>query len=203
MKIQRLSEADFSSSTWSGGKTTEMLLYPSGTSYAARDFDFRISSATVRDGTSEFTLLPGVERQLMVLEGRTVLTHDGGAPVPLPPYVPHHFSGGSRTASRGACTDFNVMLRRGWTAKLSALHLNNEGQTTVFAAADFAVLYFAENAGWVQNGGELLRCGAKELVVLERERGEPLCASVFAPRGCVVVQALLRRGQNAAKKQSL
>jgi environmental stress-induced protein Ves len=32
---------------WSGGETTELFISPEGSSYKKRDFDFRLSTATV------------------------------------------------------------------------------------------------------------------------------------------------------------
>lgn len=55
-------------SRWSGGSTTQMMIFPAGSSYRNRDFRFRISSAVVEDAVSVFTKLDGVERFLTVLE---------------------------------------------------------------------------------------------------------------------------------------
>lgn len=52
---------------WSGGSTTQMMIFPAGSSYRNRDFRFRISSAAVEDAVSVFTKLDGVERFLTVL----------------------------------------------------------------------------------------------------------------------------------------
>lgn len=52
MEIKIIDESQFSTSVWSGGKTTEMYLYPQDASYKERNFLFRISSATVEDETS-------------------------------------------------------------------------------------------------------------------------------------------------------
>ena len=43
MKIRHLTAGDFRTSTWSGGTTTELFLYPENGSYAQREFLFRIS----------------------------------------------------------------------------------------------------------------------------------------------------------------
>ena len=53
---------------WSGGLTTELFIYPEGSAYSERNFDFRLSTATVEIETSVFTPLPHVQRTLMVLE---------------------------------------------------------------------------------------------------------------------------------------
>lgn len=49
MGITVLDETAFTTSVWSGGKTTEMYMYPQTASYRDRNFLFRISSATVEE----------------------------------------------------------------------------------------------------------------------------------------------------------
>ena len=112
MNIAHLTAADFCTSTWSGGTTTELYLYPETGSYAARDFRFRISSATVDLEESDFTPLPGVERYITPLSGSFVLTHPDMPPVEMPPLAPpYRFSGQISTHCVGKATDFNLMLK--------------------------------------------------------------------------------------------
>lgn len=101
---------DYVCSVWSGGTTTQLLIAPEGAHYAARDFLWRVSSATVELDESDFTPLPEYERLIATLRGGITLTHNGGTPICLQPYEVHAFSGGDRTHSTGRCTDFNLML---------------------------------------------------------------------------------------------
>ncbi len=112
MKITHLTAADFRTSCWSGGTTTELFLYPEDGNYAARNFLFRISSATVDLAESDFTPLPGVERYITPLQGTFTLTHPGQSAVFLEPLAaPYRFSGGIPTHCAGRATDFNLMLK--------------------------------------------------------------------------------------------
>lgn len=52
---QDVSKEDYPVSNWSGGKTTQLFIYPENSEYAKRNFLFRISSATVDCERSEFT----------------------------------------------------------------------------------------------------------------------------------------------------
>lgn len=98
-------------SRWSGGSTTQMMIFPAGSSYRNRDFRFRISSAVVEDAVSVFTKLDGVERFLTVLEGKISLRTGASEPQELNAYDTIHFHGGDDTVSEGQCVDFNLMLR--------------------------------------------------------------------------------------------
>lgn len=108
-------------STWSGGSTTELCVYPAGTSYAGRDFSVRISSAVVELEQSDFTPLPGYQRYLMPLTAGVRLEHEGHHKAVLAPYEVDCFSGGWRTRAFGSCRDFNLMLAGGWQGELRAL----------------------------------------------------------------------------------
>ncbi len=111
--IRKLTPKDYRSSEWSGGRTTQIAIYPPEAEYAKRSFLWRVSSATVELEDSDFTPLPDYERLIATLAGEIALTHNGGAPMTLRPLEVHAFSGADATHSQGRCTDFNLMLRRG------------------------------------------------------------------------------------------
>lgn len=112
-KLRKLRPCDYRTSTWSGGTTTQIAIFPPEAEYADRDFLWRVSSAAVELEESDFTALPDYERLISTLKGEISLTHNGGAPLRLRPLEIHAFSGADATHSRGRCTDFNLMLRRG------------------------------------------------------------------------------------------
>ena len=55
---EKRSPEDYVCSVWSDGTTTQLLIAPEGAHYAARDFLWRVSSATVELDESDFTPLP-------------------------------------------------------------------------------------------------------------------------------------------------
>src|SRR3989338_2528629 len=76
MNITLVTEQDYITSQWSGGSTTQLYISPANASYAECNFDFRISSAKIEVPESTFTVLPNVNRKLMVLEGEITLNHE-------------------------------------------------------------------------------------------------------------------------------
>lgn len=110
MNIKIVTADEMKINSWSGGKTTEMFIYPPEASYNRRNFKFRVSSATVDSDFSVFTPLNGVKRYLTVLDGKITLDSDGKS-TSLSPYETICFSGDARTVSRGKCVDFNLMLK--------------------------------------------------------------------------------------------
>ena len=132
MEWTLLRREDYVTTSWSGGTTTQIALFPPESSYAGRDFLWRVSSAVVEDGESAFTPLPDYDRHLMLLEGSLLLRHDGGEPLPLDPYQPHAFDGGAETVSVGRCRDFNLMLRKGkCRGELRPLRFPEAGEASI------------------------------------------------------------------------
>ena len=108
-----LTPADYQTSAWSGGTTTQLAIAPAGAVYADRDFLWRVSSAAVELAEPDFTLLPDYIRLISTLEGEIDLSHNGGDELHLRPLEIHRFDGADHTHSCGLCTDFNLMLRKG------------------------------------------------------------------------------------------
>ena len=107
---------------WSGGVTTQLAIWPEGADYAARRFDWRVSSAVVEDEESVFTPLPGIHRHLMLLAGGIELTHEGiGSRVMTPLADVEEFEGGWNTRSAGRCVDFNLMTAKGYGGSMAAV----------------------------------------------------------------------------------
>ncbi|MFZ9028342.1 MAG: HutD family protein [Crocinitomicaceae bacterium] len=109
---------------WSGGLTTELFIYPEGSSYTERNFDFRLSTATVEVETSVFTPLQYVQRTLMVLEGKMELNHQGHHSAVLGPMDVDDFDGGWETSSKGTCVDFNLMCLNGTKGTVEGFDLD-------------------------------------------------------------------------------
>lgn len=113
MAWKLLTKADYVTTSWSGGTTTQLAIAPEGAVYADRDFLWRLSSATVELPHSDFTPLPDYDRFLSVLEGEIQLKIDARAPFPLVPGELVAFDGGAPVESWGKCVDFNLMVRKG------------------------------------------------------------------------------------------
>ena len=110
MNIRILDPASRRVTTWSGGKTTELFLYPSDGSYAERRFSVRISSATVDVGESRFTRLDGVTRFLTPLSEGFYLKRNGRWSFLAKGEV-LRFSGEEDVLCRGCGRDLNLMLK--------------------------------------------------------------------------------------------
>lgn len=117
LKITEIKKEAMAVSNWSGGTTTEIMIWPRGAVYAERDFLFRISTAKVELDESDFTPLPDYNRLIASIGGGMRLTHalkSGEETAKVRPLsTVHRFSGGVPTHCVGRARDLNLMLRKG------------------------------------------------------------------------------------------
>ena len=99
-------------SKWSGGTTAQLMIFPESSEYKDRDFDYRISVATIDDETSVFTSLPDYHRYMIALSDKINLTNNGKL-VELKKCELYEFEGFDHVESFGKATDLGVMCRRG------------------------------------------------------------------------------------------
>lgn len=111
MQIEIIDPGTRRVSAWSGGKTEELFLYPATGSYAERNFQVRISSATVELTDSHFTPLPGVVRYLTPLCDGFYLKLNGTRWQYLANGHVLRFSGADDVYCRGSGRDLNLMLK--------------------------------------------------------------------------------------------
>lgn len=126
--IEIIKRDKYKLSNWVGGTTTEMVIYPENSKYLEKNFKWRISSATVDSDVSDFTKLPGISRELMVIEGSTTLEHENHYSVHLKPFDKDSFKGEWTTKSYGSVVDFNLMTTEGCTGNINSLVIESEKQ---------------------------------------------------------------------------
>ena len=192
--MKHLTEQQYQVSSWSGGKTIQIAIAPENALYADRSFLWRLSSATVDLEESDFTALPDYMRLIAPLQGKMVLTHNSGAPIELAPYAVHRFDGADATHSRGRCTDFNLMLRKGaCDGRITPLGNGTPGEEILTPEPETKVLIIYCTEGHVSASykGRYTELAARESVVLQSpqigtvslkfsEGGRAMCAQAWS-----------------------
>lgn len=168
MNITLLTNQDYQTSEWSGGSTTQLYISPVNSSYAERNFDFRISSAKVEAPESTFTALPGVNRKLMVLEGKVTVNHRDKYSKTLKPFEIDTFSGDWNTSAKGICTDFNLMTTGNLTSELSHMSLLANHYKTLIINENFhtVCLYLHSGSIYAEINNKLYNLKKESLLVL-------------------------------------
>ncbi len=125
MKYRTIRAAEMKTSDWSGGRTTEIFIHPEGASVNARDFEVRVSTATVELDESTFSDYRGYIRRIMPVEGAFELTIDEQDPIKLAQLEATTFDGGRHVRSAGKCRDFNVIHKPRWLGGLRAANIGD------------------------------------------------------------------------------
>jgi uncharacterized protein len=152
-------------SLWSGGKTTQLAIYPQKADYSKRDFKWRISTAEVEVDESLFTHLPGIQRIIMILDGEMSLQYQGKHSVHLKPFEQDRFDGGWTTRSIGRVTDFNLMLAEGCEGDISTIHMNDGTHAEVLENGESSK---RSDAYYCFEGKSRMSIDEKETIVLEQ-----------------------------------
>ncbi len=127
MRLQKISEQMQNKTLWASGESKEIYLYPENGDYGKREFIWRVSTATVTEETSKFTVLSGTKRWIMPLDKQMKLKHSNDLrsifEITLKPFQPHGFRGDWDTTCFGKATDFNLMFKDGAHGLIKHLRL--------------------------------------------------------------------------------
>ena len=167
--ITLLKSNDFQVSDWSGGKTKQLYLSPPTGHYGKRDFDYRLSTATVELAESQFSDLSGFHRILMSLD-HTLHLHNASRQeeTVLAPFTPYFFEGSDSITSRGTCTDFNLIYSDHYQGQMLAI---SDGQEL---SRDEAIQFIYVLSDLMVTGTDLssLNLKAGQLLIVEKETQE-------------------------------
>lgn len=189
MRILRA--ADHKKMPWKNGAglTTEIAVFPADA--GLDDFLWRVSTARVEQN-GPFSMFPGVDRSLSLLEGNGIILKVQGRipfgmtrrcePLTFPADVPTE-----ATLFSGPITDLNVMTRRG--VYESDVQLVRVTGKLPLDAADEVRLLIADGKGIeVTHGGETIRLERGDVVLLEAGDAATVTAR---PASCVVAVTIL------------
>lgn len=135
--------------TWPGGTTSQLYIFPEDAQFSERNFDFRISSATIEVEESSFTPLPSYNRILAILEGNLTLHHIGKPSTQLAMYEHVFFHGSWETSSVGKVRDFNVIYNENYQADFQLITV--ETQQILTKTADFLFVLCLSNESVVDS----------------------------------------------------
>ena len=160
---------DFQVSDWSGGKTKQLYLSPPTGHYGKRNFDYRLSTATVELAESQFSDLSGFHRILMSLD-HTLHLHNASRQeeTVLAPFTPYVFEGSDSITSRGTCTDFNLIYSDHYQGQMIAISNGQE----LSRDDEIQFIYALEDLTVTVTNLPVLNLEAEQLLIVEKETQE-------------------------------
>ena len=166
--VKLINIEDQKTSTWSGGTTTELYIFPENSEYKKLNFKWRLSSAKVINKESTFSSLPNIWRYIMVLEGNLKLNHENHHNLDLSPFEVDSFSGNWTTKSYGKVTDFNLMLNKDCSGNISALNLKKDIEVSINKNLSCVeAFYTLESHSYVcVNGEEHIKLHKNNLLII-------------------------------------
>ena len=175
--ITLLRANDFQVSDWSGGKTKQLYLSPPTGHYGKREFDYRLSTATVELAESQFSDLSGFHRILMSLD-HTLHLHNASRQeeTVLAPFTPYFFEGSDSITSRGTCTDFNLIYSDHYQGQMLAISDREE------LSQDEAIQFIYALSDLMVTGTGLpsLNLETGQLLIVEKETQETELQIMFS-----------------------
>ncbi|WP_313963711.1 HutD family protein [uncultured Streptococcus sp.] len=175
--VTLLKSNDFQVSDWSGGKTKQLYLFPPTGHYGKREFDYRLSTATVELAESQFSDLSGFHRILMSLD-HTLHLHNASRQeeTVLAPFTPYVFEGSDSITSRGTCTDFNLIYSDHYQGQMLAISDREE------LSQDEAIQFIYALSDLMVTGTGLpsLNLETGQLLIVEKEAQETELQIMFS-----------------------
>lgn len=178
-KFRHLRPDQYRAKPWKNhrGMTTEIAIFPESADHHTDPFLWRLSAAQI-SSSSSFSLFPGYDRTIVLLDaGEMELNHDfAEKPVPIRRLDPYSFKGEWSTMCEigsEAATDFNLMVRRG-KAKGELEVRSLQGAPALEPGKSlWTVLFCAEGRAEASLGETVQALETRETWIVERAPGEP------------------------------
>jgi len=166
--IRLIKSKDHKTTEWSGGKTSEIFIWPTDGNYSTREFDYRLSSAIVAIPESDFTMLEGYYRYITVLDGELDLSHEDEINHVVKDNVVYGFSGGIKTHSKGLAVDFNLICKSDLKCEMIRKEIERDKSLSFEHPEGFLGIYITSGEADItlENDDKKITVFAKESVAM-------------------------------------
>lgn len=165
--------SDLAVSRWANGAGTTRQVAAEPDDSGIDSFDWRVSIADVV-GECSFSAFPGIDRTILLVEGRVMVLAIDGVECRLDPLAPVRFGGEADvrcSVPEGPTRDLNIMCRRGeWSTSVEVLDAREpvsvvpSSGMTMFLACFAGQWSLVEPAAHRLGPGDFLRVGCTAIV---------------------------------------
>jgi environmental stress-induced protein Ves len=188
MNIVILDKDSYAYKKWDGGITNQLLILPPQANYGKLNFDLRISKAKITSLHSSFSILPGVNRNLLFLEGASLLTITPNKHQLLLPGDEINFKGDLPIQCKGKGIDFNVMLTKGGKVSSQLLQMEKGECLELDQTTSGQFLFLHANKGNIKVGiGNEKFILKQEMSLYINELNEEVLISIEANKTAEVI----------------
>lgn len=167
MNFKIISKVDLLPTIWDGGKTYEYFISPADSNYSNRDFDFRISSASIEKSPSNFTRFESYQRYLVMLDADLKINRNGKEENYAQLEI-FDFDSNDEIQSFSIGNDFNLMVRNGKNPfEIKAQQLNSVYRNSWMFA-------FAISETILKINQQDIKMNANDLLIIENEHIESI-----------------------------
>lgn len=175
MKISVIKKQNTVVSQWAGGESVQYYIYPKNSSYANRNFLFRISLAVSNmDEEADYSDLTGYKRHLIMLDGTARVHHEAHYDIVMNPYKEiDMFDGAWKSSAKGQVTDFNLMVSNMCAGEISVI---DESCTFAYDTEqnehdNFLAFFCGDgNADMIFNTGEQISIVKGDLLIIKNPK---------------------------------
>lgn len=167
MNFKIISKNDLIPSIWEGGKTYEYFISPTDSNYSNRDFDFRISSASIEKSPSNFTRFESYQRYLIMLDADLKINRNGKEENYAQLEI-FDFDSNDEIQSFSIGNDFNLMVRKSGNPFEIIVQMLND-----IYKNPWMFVFAIEETKIILNEKEI-RLNVNDLLVLENDRIESI-----------------------------
>lgn len=166
IRIQIIQKSTLKGNVWDGGETFEYCIYPSTSSYAERNFQWRISSATIVKSPSTFTQFQHYNRHLVMLDNDLQIKRNGQ----LENYQPltvFQFQSDDHILSYSLGQDYNLMVHSSITSQATFIDTSAECKESFF-------FLFALQSSTILINDQEYSLSALDLVIIQNPEHESI-----------------------------
>lgn len=177
MKYTIYKKSDNLNGHWAGGESKELAVFPDHSSYAGRNFIWRLAVMSSDKDEAGMAKLEDYNRVIMVLQGEAVISYEGQRVARLAELEQDRTDGEWKTKIYGQTTVLDLLVRKGCEGYMDVISPGETAET--YPSAEETSLPLTTHAFYCHNGYAVISFGNDshmikegETMILSSENGE-------------------------------
>ena len=198
MKYTIYKKSDNLNGHWAGGESKELAVFPDHSSYAGRNFIWRLAVMSSDKDEAGMAKLEDYNRVIMVLQGEAVISYEGQRVARLAELEQDRTDGEWKTKIYGQTTVLDLLVRKGCEGYMDVISPGETAET--YPSAEETSLPLTTHAFYCHSGYAVISFGNDshmikegETMILSPENGEAAEYQIMGEGATVRKACLVRR----------